>query len=182
MITEVNSFNRENKLAIAKAISALFNQSDSIPFYLQDMIFKRLIWACTEHDNKGVYRKYDGQPLWSDGALIQRLKNIQEKRPFNEELRHEHCVPRKIILDKLNSLKSKSADEIFKILDKFCHAVIVSKDEDKRLNKYRSKMPSILTEERTVENVFSRYINLGIEVRDVRDIDLRKGNFDLGKL
>lgn len=180
MITEVNSFNRENKLAISKAIAALFNQSDFIPFYIQDMTIKRLIWACTEHDNNGVYRKYDGQPLWSEGALAQRLKNIQDKRPLNADLRHEHCVPRKIILEKIYSLKFKNVDAIFEILDKFCHAVIVSKDEDKLLNKYRSKMQPILTDERTVQNLFARYINSSIEVNDVGGRDLTKSDFELG--
>lgn len=176
---KLTSHNLQNKKSIAKIITIIYNDKSDIPNYLKEMLLKRLLWATTEHDNDGLYRKYEGQPFWTIGAIQQFLKNLAEKETNKKlnpyyNLRHEHSVP-KIEIEKLIKASNKSEQEIFEILDNLGYAVVVSKDEDDLLNKkgFRSKMPNILQNNSDVGNVFSRYKEVGIKVCDVREMNLK---------
>jgi len=173
METAISSHNKNNKKHIATAIATIYMPSNNLPDYILDIILKRLIWATTEYNDQGEWKKYDGVPYWSIGAIRQRRKNISEKVHCDKDLRHEHSIPRSIILKKIKSLQEKSTENIYDILDKYCHAVVVAKDEDKLLNKYRAKMPdNQLQENNLVENIFSRYKAAQIKVLNITGVPI----------
>ena len=166
----ISSHNEDNKKNIAKSISIIFDTNNAIPDYIKKMLLERLLWATTEHDNNGIYKKYEGQPYWSKGALRKMILNIAEKQnnpklnPF-QDLRHEHSIPKKIIRE-LTLVNDITEDKAFEILNKYGHAVVISKDEDKLLNqkKLRSKLAMPIEKINTMDDVFSRYKIAEIEL------------------
>lgn len=178
MNLSISSHNKVNKENIAKAISIIFDSKNSIPYYIKKMLLERLLWATTEHDNKGIYKKYDGQPYWSKGALRKLISNITEKQnnpklsPF-QDLRHEHSIPKKIIRE-LTLVNDITNEQAFEILNNFGHAVVISKDEDKLLNqqKLRSKLAMPIDEIKSLSDVFSRYKKAEIQICDVRNSNI----------
>jgi hypothetical protein len=175
MNLSISSHNIINKENIAKAISIIFDTENAMPDYIKKMLLERLLWATTEHDNIGIYKKYDGQPYWSKGALRKLISNITEKQnnaklsPY-QDLRHEHSIPKKIIRE-LTLVNDITKDKAFEILNKYGHAVVISKDEDKLLNqkKLRSKLAIPIENINTMNDVFSRYKIAELEICDVRN-------------
>jgi hypothetical protein len=152
------SYNPKNKKAISKAIALIFNPNNQIDAYIQSILLDSLLWAVTERNDEGKKEKYVGQPYWSIGALNQLLNNKGAGIELFKDLRHEHAVPRSIIKDKILALSTKSEIEIYKIIDKFGHAVILSRDEDELLNKkHKTTSPNL-------EDVLSRYKDQKISV------------------
>lgn len=85
---------------------------------------------------------------WSgyEGKLkgcIHWTKAAWADRENPRELRHEHIVPRKILIEKLLNLEGIKKETVFSILKTFCIGVVVTKSEDLRLNvcKLKSSMP-----------------------------------------
>ncbi len=175
---KISSYNELNKKNIAKAISIIFDTKNDMPEYIKKMLLERLLWATTEHDNQGNYKKYEGQPYWSKGALKKLLFNIAEKQnnpklnPY-QDLRHEHSIPKKIIRE-LTLINDISEEKSFEILQKYGHAVVISKDEDKLLNqkKLRSKLALPLEKINSLDDVFSRYKMAGIQICEVKNINV----------
>lgn len=173
MNLSISSHNKVNKENIAKTISIIFDSKNSIPDYIKKMLLERLLWATTEHDNIGLYKKYAGQPYWSKGALRKLISNITEKQnnpklnPY-QDLRHEHSIPKKIIRE-LTLVNDITNEQAFEILYNFGHAVVISKDEDKLLNqkKLRSKLAMPIEKINTMDDVFSRYKIAEIQICDV---------------
>lgn len=163
---KVKSFNKKNKLEVAKVIAMLHDKKNKVPDYIVKSLQDRLLWIATENDNHGVKRKYDGQPYWSSSALDQYLVSRKISG-----LRHEHSIPRKILHEKINK-SDKEFSSIKEILNHFANAVIVSKDEDTELTKIGlgMKMPANkeLKSNSNIENVFSRYKKVNINICDVR--------------
>ena len=177
-VNKIKSFNELNKKNIAKAISIIFETRNEMPDYIKKMLLERLLWATTEHDNQGNYKKYEGQPYWSKGALRKLISNIAVKQnnpKFNpyQDLRHEHSIPKKIIRE-LTLVNDITNEQAFEILNNFGHAVVVSKEEDKLLNqkKLRSKLAMPLEKIITLEDVFSRYSKAEIQICDVSKINI----------
>lgn len=170
------SHNLKNKENIANAIVLIFDIKNNFPEYLQLMLLERLLWATTEHDDEGKYKKYIGQPYWSIGALRQVQQNLASQRNFAHNLRHEHAVPKKEIRKRIIALAAKNHENVMTILDDLGHAVVVSKDEDDLLNKagLRSKMPLDLVEKPLIGDVFSRYKEAGIKVCCISDRDIKR--------
>ena len=175
MKTSIKSFNLKNKRHVAQTIAIIFDKRHKIPDYLRKRILKDLMWAATENNNEGQKKKYIGQPYWSVGALKKVLNNIGKRLTYFEGLRHEHAVPKKYIIEKIQN-SNKKENEIFKIIDNWGHVVVVSKDEDQLLDKrgLRSKMAYPLENNKFIDNVFSRYKAVGIKVCDVRKVDIKK--------
>jgi hypothetical protein len=173
---KLKSHNKKNKEEIAKTIEILFDTKNNVPDYLRKMLLERLLWATTENDNDGIYKKYDGQPYWSVGALNKLLDNISNKEKTFHDLRHEHAVPKKEIKEKIENLKNKSTKNILRILNNLGFAVVVTKQEDKKINDtgFRTKMPKQIDLKSNLEIVFSRYIETGIKVCHVGEINLKK--------
>lgn len=178
------SHNTVNKRNIAKFIALLYDDKHQITAYIKEMMLKRLIWAVTENDDDGISKKYNGHPYWSEAALRKVLSNKENRIPKFKDLRHEHTVPKSEIISRITN-SDKSEQTIFTILDNLGYAVIISKEEDIRLNqkKLRSRMPDSFIDDGTVENIFSRYIEAGIKVFDVRPLGdltkLSREKFDL---
>lgn len=170
---QISSFNKRNKERLATTISNIYSV-DSNQKYINEAILDRLLWVATENNDVGRKIKYIGQPYWSTGAIKQLEVNKRNSKYYNYNLRHEHAVPKKLIRELI--LKGdKSQLSIFAILDKFAHSVIVSKDEDQLLNKYglRSKMPKQLEDSYDFSNIFSRYIEVGIDIYNIGENDPR---------
>ncbi len=172
---EIKSHNKKNKEAIAKAIEVLFKPDNEIQDYIKKMLLERLLWATTEHTDDGKYKKYIGQPFWSVGAIKKLLDNLANGRKLEDGLIHEHSVPKKEIKSRIMNLEDKSKDKILEILDNLGHAVVVSKDEDEKINKkgYKSKMPLKLPTNPNIDEVFSRYKEAQIKICHIENREIK---------
>ena len=137
---EIISHNKENKKGITKAIAVLFDDKNGVPGYVRETALVRLIWAATENRDDGKWKKYEGQPFWSESALMKVIDNRKNRSNSFKGLRHEHTVPKKEIWARIH-ISDKSESSIFKILYELTHSVIVTKEEDDSLSK-RAKMYS----------------------------------------
>ena len=158
---------------MARTIALIYIEEHAIPNYIRKMILTRLIWAVTENDDDGNWKKYNGQPFWSEGALKKVISNLENGNPFWKDLRHEHSIPKKIIISQINN-SNKSEEEVYKILDKLGHSTIVSKEEDSQLSKkgLRSTMPSLINKGLNEIDIFSRYREIGIRIYDIGKKDI----------
>lgn len=83
--------------------------------YIRKKLLDKLLWATTEHADKGKFIKYSAQSFWSFGALKRVLENKNEvKKPF-ESLRYGLSAPKKIIKNSIINLQDKTAKNIFNI-------------------------------------------------------------------
>lgn len=172
----IESHNKIHKRKIAKTISLLIDDRNEVPEFIQFFLVDRLLWAATEYDDNEKFNKYFGVPFWSSGAITKVIDNIENSIKYDKDLVHEHSVPKCIIgkkMDELYEKKLTSEDHIFNLIDRFCHSVVVSKDEDVKLNKagLRSKMPQSFAFA-TGDDVFGRYRAAGIEVFCMESADL----------
>jgi hypothetical protein len=173
---KIESHNSQIKRTVAKTIEVIFQKDNEIPDFLKKILLKRVLWVATEHEDDESFKKYHGKPYWSIGAINQVLENIKSNKKLFHNLRHEHAVPKKVIIDKILELPEVDEKSVFKILDSWGHAVIVSKAEDKILNNHglRSKMPDTIPLDSKIDIVFARYRKAGIRVCDVRGKDISK--------
>jgi hypothetical protein len=96
------------------------------------LVCKQAASAWTEHEGK-----YKGCRLWSRKAF----EHFKETANF-KGLRHEHAVPKKVILAALLGLKNPTRADVA-IWFEFLVAVVVTIEEDKLLNsQFKSSMPS----------------------------------------
>ena len=102
------------------------NLHDGTKLAVVDQIF----WVWTEFEGK-----HKGCEFWSEAAINSKL--------VGKGLIHEHIVPRKIVRELLLDFDSPTPDAIRSLLDRFCIGVVVTQEEDERLNSLglRSKMP-----------------------------------------
>jgi hypothetical protein len=108
-------------------------------------------WVWSEFDGK-----YCGCRYWSLAAW--------KLRDSGEKFIHEHLVPKKVIIDLLMGVKKPSRSSVRKVLESFCIGVVVTVEEDRRLNALglRSKMP----DDWDGINALARYEAAGIGIRD----------------
>jgi hypothetical protein len=170
----IASYNKENKMNIAETIASTYANTN-IPDYIKRAILDRVIWIATENDDNGAFKKYFGQPYWSEGALKQLQENRINKIRLDKNLRHEHSVPKKEIIKRINAC-NKSKQDIFDILDIYAHSVVVSLEEDGQLNKcgLKSKMPTSFHDNSTQAHIFSRYDIAKIKVYNIGSKDPRE--------
>lgn len=91
-----------------------------------------LLWGWSEKNGK-----YAGLRCSMAALKHYRSKGIKD-------LRHDHAVPRNLIVKMLLNLKGRiTPGRVRKILKKYCGAVIITKKDDIKLNKMglRQKMP-----------------------------------------
>ena len=108
-----------------------------------------IFWHWTEFRGK-----YHGCRFWSETAHAHRhRKNVKD-------LRHEHIVPKKVLLEMLFDLASPSASAVRALLDQFCVGIVVTKAEDMQLNHagLRSRMPDDWDE----QDPWARYRAVGL--------------------
>jgi hypothetical protein len=103
-----------------------------VAFGTQYAVLKDASWVWTEFNGK-----YKGCERWSKRAL-----QLVKRDPETNLLRHEHAVPRQVVFQMLRKLKKPTIKSVGRICDKFLIGVVITKEEDLRLNrKFRSTMP-----------------------------------------
>jgi hypothetical protein len=162
---QIKSHNPKFKENLAKTIEYLY-ESDKVVDYLKIGYINMAPWATEKSDNN-IKIKYIGQPYWSKNAIEHfKIYGING-------LRHEHVIPNKIIREKLNSSK-KGFNEIFEILDKLAHAVIVTKEEASELDRhFKYKLPDNINFQISNNShfLFSRYIEFN-KLNDAKKIEI----------
>lgn len=98
-------------------------------------------------------------PHSSEAALI----SAQYPKELSRRLTHEHTIPLKLLAERVFSLETSDKIAIREIFDCFCHAALITKEEDRRLNsaKLRSAMPSGW---RFGDDLLARYTAIGIDL------------------
>lgn len=93
-------------------------------------VISEVTWVWSEY-----YGKYHGCKYWTENAL--------KAKDDLKSLIHEHLVPKKILIKHLINLKSPQSNEIYNFLEKYCIGVVVTKEEDKKINEagLKSTMP-----------------------------------------
>ena len=89
------------------------------------------LWVWSEFDGK-----YSGCQHWSEKAWNNRAEFKQ--------LRHDHAVPQKVILERLGRARGRATEQFVReVLDAWCIGVVITRDEDASLtrNKLRAQMP-----------------------------------------
>ncbi len=112
-------------------------------------VIDQIFWVWSEFDGK-----HAGCNYWSKAAIESGLKN--------KGLVHEHLIPRKVVREMLLNLKDPSPEAVNDILERLCIGVVVTKEEDTRLNDLglNSQMPPDWDQ----QNLWARYHAAGIEV------------------
>lgn len=110
-------------------------------------LLDNVCWTLSELDGK-----YIGCRFWSRRALEERT-----------DLRHEHSVPRRLLIAMLLELSAPTEDDVRRVLN-LRVGVVVTFEEDRALNAagLRSRMPDGWEG----RDVFARYRAVGIEVVD----------------
>ena len=147
---KVISHNLEMKRNLAIAIADTYRKDSPVDEHFKYADLKMAPWV-SERSDDGKLVKYVGQPYWTKTA-IEHYKIYGIKG-----LRHEHAVPRKLII-KLLEESDKSQEAIFNIFDNLVHAVIVTKEEAILLdNKWKTTMPVDIEITNDINMIFSRY-------------------------
>lgn len=107
------------------------------------------LWKWSE-----FHGKHKGCQYWSVAAL----KVSRETK----ELRHEHLIPKSLLIAMLMDDSPKSAESLITWLDLRCIAVVVTKSEDAKLSKagLQSKMPA----DWDGKDICARHRAVGIEL------------------
>lgn len=89
-----------------------------------------ICWAWSQFTGK-----IDGCRYWTPAALA--------SKPDKKQLRHEHLVPRKVLIRRMHGLVNPDVETVYAFLDSMCVGVVVTVEEDRRLSQagLRSKMP-----------------------------------------
>jgi hypothetical protein len=96
----------------------------------QHAVIAEALWVWTEFDGK-----YDGCRVWSESAWASRSSK--------KELRHDHAIPKALLVEQLRLLRNKaSVEDVREILDQNV-GVVITKAEDAILTGcgLRSNLP-----------------------------------------
>ena len=142
---------------VSDVVFVLNTADDQLSYAAKYSVLKQATWAWTEYNGK-----YEGCEYWS----------VKDKQEYKEnpkaEKRHEHIVPKQIVIKKLMKLENPTSDIVKKMMERLLLGVVVTLEEDKALNKkYRRKMPPKLDISADPENLdpWLRYKECGIEVK-----------------
>lgn len=95
-------------------------------------VLYQVTWEWSE-----IHGKYLGCPYWSKLALMWYASKKTLK-----ELRHEHVVPKKVVIDMLFKLSQLTAGSVKEICERLLIGVVLTKVEDEILNvEFGSSMP-----------------------------------------
>lgn len=128
-------------------------------------VLKNVCWAWTEFDGK-----YRGCPYWSKAAIKRRRKDPKAK------LKHEHAVPRKVVIDSLLKMNQPTMEQVKDVLERLLIGVVVTPEEADLLDrKFRDKMPEEFSKQ---QDAFLRYDLCGIEYVEnpTDDVTQRRAN------
>ena len=113
-------------------------------------LFSIFFWKYTEASGK-----YAGCRYWS-------VKAASSRATKDAPLRHEHLVPRKILVDMFFKLREDELHKVEELFRRYCIGVVVTAEEDRLLNKagLRQKMPV----GDWLENPWVRYAHVEIKI------------------
>ena len=118
------------KEKLCSDIALVLNNSD-LSYGTKFAVLSEATWVWTEFDGK-----YKGCKRWSEAAW-----KIKEQ---SKELCHEHVVPKRLVIKRLQSLKPPTPNSVMEVMTKYCIGVVVTRAEDALLTNegLRSQMPS----------------------------------------
>ena len=135
VLARISKKNRRfrTKEKICRDLSIILRNESRLSYGTQFAVLYEVIWVWSEFDGK-----HKGCKHWSKKAL----KAQSEGRSMTE-LIHEHLVPRKLLIKELFEMSDPSSKKIYEYLNEYCIGVIITKDEDSKLNNagLRSEMP-----------------------------------------
>ena len=97
-------------------------------------VLSEVAWVWTEFCGK-----YEGCERWTKKAVVQRLTDPEgDFRNF----RHEHVVPKNVVIKMLLALPSPTVDQVRDICERFLIGVVVTREENADLNaEFQQTMP-----------------------------------------
>jgi hypothetical protein len=97
-------------------------------------VLQVIMWAWTE-----FHGKYVGCPYWTPGAIAEQAA---DPRLLAKRLRHEHAVPRRVVIEGLFALGQPDQERVHAYLTATLFGVVVTRGEDRLLDTpYRRTMP-----------------------------------------
>lgn len=92
----------------------------------------QIAWEWTE-----LSGKYKGCVFWSKKAY-----ELWQANPGARQFRHEHAVPKKVVIDILLKLERPEEALLYQVCDAFLIGIVVTVEEDKLPNsRFQSTMP-----------------------------------------
>lgn len=125
-------------------------------------VLAEVMWSWTEIDGK-----YDGCRYWSSLA---RLEHADNPSNLGRRLRHDHIVPKRVILGELFALEKPTPSVVHDLLEKVLFGCVITKEEDNVLSvRYRASMPPEFGDPSSPEfrDPWLRYRRCGIDVHDL---------------
>jgi hypothetical protein len=119
-------------------------------------VLRDVAWVWTE-----FHGKYKGCPYWTKMAIMQH--GLDPRADF----RHEHAVPKAVVMRMLLDLKASTAEQVRNICEKFFIGVVVTVQENEVLNaEYGQLMPPEFFDPNSssYQDPWLRYKKYGIEV------------------
>ena len=119
-------------------------------------VFRDIAWVWTEY-----HGKYKGCPYWTKMALMQSQLNPKAA------LRHEHAVPKSVVIKMLFDLQEPTEQRVREICERFLIGVVVTREEDDVLNmEFGRSMPPEFSDTASPSylDAWLRYKKYNIEV------------------
>ena len=110
--------------------------------------------------------KYRGCKYWTRAA-IQHFRLHAKKG-----LRHEHAVPRKLLVEILFRMVDPQEHDVFELFDRLAIGVVITIDQQQRLDaQYKTTMPPEFDDEQSADyrNPWLRFKQCGIKVETHHD-------------
>ena len=116
-------------------------------------LLDNVCWIWSEFEGK-----IDGCRWWSEAALARRADVKQ--------LRHEHSVPRRVIIRHLLQLSKPTSEIVEDILSNWCVGAVVTAEEDRRLAQ--AGLCMMMPADWDQRDPFARYRAVGIVLHECR--------------
>ncbi len=153
------------KEQMGKDVLAALNAPMS--YRAKEVVLLDIFSAWTEFEGK-----YKGCSYWTERAW-----ELYRQLAWEKNVRHEHGVPKKVLKELLFSLENPTEETVVLYLDFFLVGVVVTIEEEKRLNeRFKSAMPEAFWKkgEEYYLDLFARYKLCGIKIGEVQRIPYGK--------
>ena len=152
-IPETSDHYRTKEQMVADVVLAL---KSKMSFAGKHSVLRTVCWHWTE-----INGKYKGCEWWTKAAM--ELFDDDSKTRL---LRHEHAVPKSIVIGMLFTLKPVTAEAVRAMFDQFLVGVVVTTKEDTVLNLFRNTMPPEFFDQTCPEyhDPMLRYKQCGLQV------------------
>lgn len=164
-IAEKNPKYRTKAQMISDAVLVL---SSDLSYAARHSVLAEIFWHWTEFDGK-----YNGCRFWTPNAIAELKSN---PLPESKKYRHEHVVPKRVLIQLIFGLPSPTASHIEGLLSSLNFGVVVTKEEDARLgSRYKSSMPAEFDDPKSssYRNPWLRYERCGLQVLDTHNNNAR---------